>query len=649
MTAAPPRPLPIPTLWALFSSALAALALVWLPLSALQLIDGLLVIQGPVEIARDLALLWPLAVLPALAFALLAWLVWRTSGSRHPLLAWGVLLVPVAWLCVWQLARSLWLWLKVTTATTFVVSPELRLAVIAVLAAVVAAVVLRHHLAQRVTVWLVAQLTALRSVALMVIGVALAATAVWPPKLLGTDRVSLGLPAVATAQRPDIILISIDTLAAEDANACGDGPVLMPNLRRIAQQSHCFSRYYATANFTSPTISSMETGALPWSHLAVQPEAKIIEALRQPSLAGSLRAQGYETHSITDNLLASPRHRGSHAGYSSAQLAHTTMVGNAIREAVTVFPDTALPQLAVAAVSFLGAFDVYLHGPDNPYDSTRVYEAAQAIVAGANRARPLFLWAHTLPPHSPYLPPPSTKYRLLGHGELERWQDLLPDNVSYDSERQPLVDKHRLRYRESMMAADAALGVFLDHLQREGRLEQAILVITADHGESFQHGYIGHAGPNLYESLIRIPLLIRLPGQRTGRVIDTPVSQADLAPTLLDLASAPALPTADGRSLAPLLKGGATLAPLPVLAMSLERQSRFRPLGGEGHFAVIDGDFKLVTSLGRQAPQLFDLRADPAELTNLAPQSVPRVVAMETIVRERLLHAEVARAARIPR
>lgn len=648
MTPAPTRDLLAPTLWALFSCALAALALVWLPLSVLQLIDGLLVIQRPLEIARDLALLWPMAALPALMFALLAWTVWRAFGSRHSVLAWGVLLVPVAWLCVWQFARSLWLWLKVTTETAYVVSPELRLGVVAALAAVVATIIVRRHLGRRIAVWLVAQLVALRSLALMVIGVALAATALWPPKLLGADRVALGTTPAAAAQRPDIILISIDSLAAEDANACGaSGAAPMPNLRRIAQRAHCFSRYYATANFTSPTISSMETGTLPWSHLAVQPDAKIIEALRQPSLAGSLRGLGYETHSITDNLLASPRQRGTHAGYASAELAHTTLIGNAFREAMTMFPDTALPQLAVAAVSFLGAFDVYLHGQDNPYESTRVYDAAQAIVAGAVRARPLFLWAHTLPPHSPYLPPPSTKYRLLGRGELERWQDMLPDNVDYGSERQPLVDKHRLRYRESMMAADAALGVFLDRLERDGRLDQAILVVTADHGESFEHGFIGHAGPLLHEALIRIPLLIKLPRQHAGGVIDLPVSQADLAPTLLDLAGAPALPAAEGRSLAPLLTGRAALAPLPVLAMSLERQSRFRPLGSEGHFAVIDGNFKLVTSLGRQAPRLFDLSADPGERTNLATQAPQRVVAMESIVRAGLARAEKARSARL--
>lgn len=648
MTPAPTRDLLAPTLWALFSCALAALALVWLPLSVLQLIDGLLVIQRPLEIARDLALLWPMAALPALMFALIAWAVWRAFGSRHSLLAWGVLLVPVMWLCVWQFARALWLWLKVTSATTYAVSSETRLGVVAVLCLLVAALLWRRDVAHRIAAWLVAQLTTLRGPALAVVAVSLIATALWPPVLLGAQRAPLGPARVGAIHAPDIILVSIDTLAAEDASACAtDGPALMPNLRRLAQRAHCFSRFYATANFTTPTISSIETGTLPWSHLAVQPDAKVVDALRQPTLASTLRSQGYLTYSVTDNLLASPRHRGTHAGYAEAQLAHTTLIGNAVREAMTMLPDTSLPLLTVAATSFIGAFDVHLHGEQSPYESQRVYDAAQATLASADRGRPVLLWAHTLPPHSPYLPPPSTKYRLLGRGELERWQDMLPDNEFYDATRQALVDKHRLRYRESMMAADAALGAFLDRLERDGRLDKAILIVTADHGESFEHGFIGHAGPLLHETLIRIPLLIKLPGQTAGRVIDLPVSQADLAPTLLDLAGAPALPAADGRSLVPLLRDGAALGTVPVLAMSLERQSRFRPLGSQGHFAVIDGNFKLVTSLGREAPRLFDLGADPAERINLAAQSPQRVAAMETVVREGLARAEKARSARL--
>ena len=285
---------------------------------------------------------------------------------------------------------------------------------------------------------------------------------------------------------PDIIVIMLDTLAMADADACNPNSATMPRLAAFAGGASCFTRFYASSNFTTPTTSTFESGLLPWSHFATQPDAKMAPHTRGHNLADVLKSQGWRTHSITDNLLGSPRHRGTFAAYSSSGFAHTTLYGNWFREAMTVFPDTALPRLAATAVSFLGSFDMALHGHDSPYVSERTYEAMLALMQREPRDRPMFLWALTLPPHSPYLPPPQTKYRLLPPGDLETWRQMMPDNIEYGPRAQPLVDKHRLRYRESMMAADASLGAFLDQLENSGRLRNAIVVITSDHGESFE-------------------------------------------------------------------------------------------------------------------------------------------------------------------
>jgi arylsulfatase A-like enzyme len=560
MTAAPAavRPLPTPTLWALFGVALAALALVWLPLTVLQMIDGLLFLRRGSEVARDVALAWPLVAVPAAAFALLAWLVGRllvgcrVRAERARVVAWAVLLAPVAWMCTWQLARTAWLWTKVTLDTGSSLTAEWRLAAVAVLAIVLTlAFTLRAHRALDAAVH---HLASLRRVAFVVLALALAWTLADPPERIGSHTTPLA-PPLAGERPPDIVVVSVDTVAAHDAGACGAGDGFMPELRRFAARATCFSRHYASSNFTTPTISTLETGTLPWSHLAVQPDAKIVPGLVRPALADTLRARGYRTVSITDNLLASPRHRGTHRGYETSVLARTTLFGNWVREAMTVFPDTSLPQIAAAAWSFAGALDVLLHGEHSPYVSERVYDEARRVLAAQRAEEPLFLWVHTLPPHSPYLPPPETKGRLLPRGELERWGDMLPDNVRYAPAQQTLADKHRARYRESMLAADQSLGRFLGELERSGRLARSIVVVTADHGESFERGFIGHAGPLLHEVLVRVPFVLRLPGQQQGRVIDLPMSQADVAPTLLDLAGAPPLSEAEGRSWRAALDG----------------------------------------------------------------------------------------------
>ena len=259
---------------------------------------------------------------------------------------------------------------------------------------------------------------------------------------------------------------------------------------------------------------------------------------------------------------------------------------------------------------------------------------------------PLFVWAHSWPPHSPFLPPASTRYRLLPPGELDKWRDMMADNIAYPASQQARVDMHRLRYRESIMAADAALGEFLAELERQGRLDKALIVITSDHGESFEKGLLGHTGPLMHDSLVRVPLVVKLPGQKLGQVVGMPVSQADLAPTLLDLAAAPAMPDSEGRSLRDALEGR-PLPSAPVFAMTLERQSRFKPLG-QGQFMVIEGDQKLTLTLDKATgvqptPTLFNLQTDPTETNDLAGQQPERVRELTTVLRRRIEMAEQAR------
>lgn len=644
----PRRPLPSPTGWALFGVALAALAFVWMPLSVLQLVDGLLFQRRPLEVARDIALAWPLVLAPAAGLTVLAWLSGKAAGWARArtetvaLVAWTVLLAPLTWVCVWQGARTVWLWVKVSLGNTGSLPPGLRLAAVVLL--VVGLAVVFYRRAHRILDGVVHQLVALRAAALAVVAACLLAAVPDPPELLGSRVAPTGQRA-AGDRPPDIILVSIDSVAAIDARVCDEQGGYMPNLAKFARSATCFSRHYAGSNFTTPTTSTLETSTLPWSHLAVQPDAKILPGLARHALADALRERGYRTVSITDNLLASPRSRGTHRGYDEADLVRTRLFGNTVREAMSIFPDTALPQIAATAWSFTGALDVWWHGDRNPFVSERAYARARDVLAAQPQEQPLFLWVHTLPPHAPYLPPPQTKGRLLPPGELDRWKDQWADNMFYPESQQPRADKHRLRYRESMLAADEALGGFLAELERSGRLERTIVVVTADHGESFEHGYVGHAGPLLHEALVRIPLVIRMPGQTQGRRVDQPMSQADIAPTLLDLVGARALAESEGRTWRPVLEGR-PWSDEPIFMMSLENQNRFRPLA-TGRFAVVDGRFKLWTSLGREPARLYDVLADPGERHDLAAGEHERVVRLESLVKTRLAQAEAARERRL--
>jgi arylsulfatase A-like enzyme len=631
-------------LWLLFCCALSALVILWLPLALLQELDALLAFTLPARLLHDVALLLPMvaAVAALLAIAAragagVARLLGRSPATQATL-AWALLLVPAGWLCAWQITRSVRLWLQSVSGITLSVGPHTRLVGIALLLLLMLLLWRRYGAAQ-LGARTIELLRALRvpSLALVVAG---GVITLWSPPLVR----GAATPGAAGAARdaPDVLLISIDALAAEDAAVCGDGPTLMPRLRQWAGSATCFSRFYASANFTTPTTSTIETGTLPWTHLATQIAAKLPSSLRDPTLSTQLRAAGYRTHFITDNFLASPLHHGTWRGYDDQRFA-PSLLRNRLREALTIFPDTTLPLVADSIVSFIGAFDAYLHGSHNPYDTMRAYGAVPGMLTAS--PGPAFVWVHTMPPHAPYLPPASTRHRLLPAGQLERWHQFLDENMPYGTQAQPLVDMHRLRYRESILGADESLGRLLDALQREGRLERALVVVTADHGESFERNFIGHAGPLLHEAVIRIPLVIKLPGQAVGRVVAQPVSQADLAPTLLDISGAAALPRADGRSLRPLLEGGA-LAPTPVFSMSMERQSRFAPLR-LGHYAVIDGTDKLIWNLGEDRVELYDLALDARERDNLAQRRPAEVIRLKGLLRARLAAAEAARPATV--
>jgi arylsulfatase A-like enzyme len=256
------------------------------------------------------------------------------------------------------------------------------------------------------------------------------------------------------------------------------------------------------------------------------------------------------------------------------------------------------------------------------------------------------MWLHTLPPHDPYLPPPGAKYKLLPPGELDRWSQMRGMG-EYPSDQQAVIDKHRLRYGESIIGADEALGRFLDELERQGRLDKALVIVTSDHGESFERGYMGHAGDLLHEAVVRVPLVIKMPGQKTGRTVHTPVSLADVAPTIADITGAPVLEAADGRSLKPALLGE-ELSVQPVYTMAMERQSRFKPLRA-GHYAVIDGSFKLVLDLAANKAELYDLSADPHELSDLSKTAPETAARLRKLLDAQLASAEKRRAAQFDR
>ncbi len=339
--------------------------------------------------------------------------------------------------------------------------------------------------------------------------------------------------------------------------------------------------------------------------------------------------------------MAAPRHHGTYPAYRTAVVVPSDLWLGELSQGFSFFPDSSLPDFVSSALSFVGTVDIFRSGAQYPYEPERVYSVARRLLTRSVHSEPSFIWMHTFPPHSPYLPPLSTRYRLLPRGQLDTWREFLPEHSHYSATQQQLVDEHHQRYRECIMGADEALGRMLDYLSRTGQLDTAFVIVTADHGESFEKGYLGHARDMLHESLIRVPLVIKTPGQSVGRIVQTPVSQADIAPTIFESAHAHSPVSLEGRSLVPAL-GGGVLEPAPVFSMTLERASRFTPLR-TGHVAVIEGSYKLIYHLRTERSELYNLMSDPSESHDIAAEQPAVASHFRNVVQARVRVAESTR------
>jgi arylsulfatase A-like enzyme len=222
-----------------------------------------------------------------------------------------------------------------------------------------------------------------------------------------------------------------------------------------------------------------------------------------------------------------------------------------------------------------------------------------------------------LAPHDPYIPDPADGGRFIPDAELRtmiatpdrRWQP------HYKPDQQRSVDRHRLAYDEYVASADRAFGAFISDLERGGKLQDTTVVVSADHGESFEGGVFQHRSAYQTRPVIHVPLIIRRAGQQDGHMIGFAADQTALAPTILELAGLAQPDWMRSESLVRWLNGkaqgeGEGLA----FTQYLEKNSLFKPLR-HGTVGVIDGTYQYVLDLDTDKGSLRPLKE--AQIWNL--------------------------------
>ena len=430
-------------------------------------------------------------------------------------------------------------------------------------------------------------------------------------------------PEAPAPERPNLLVIMSDQHSPHLLGCAGEAVVRTPHLDRLAARGVRFSAAYCQAPLCVPSRMSFLTGQQP-SALRVWTNACLL-ASDVPTLAHGLGAAGYATalcgrmhfrgpdqrHGFRERLVGDVI--GSYVGGPGPSFGHVPLATATMRR-------ESLDHAGPGRTSYM-AFDADVTAAAEAYLRSRARRAPGAgggpfcLVVGYVLPhapyicpRPLFEHYHRLV-DAPRLPPDYVR-RL--HPAVRLWRERR--GVDAISAAQARVA--RAAYFGLVELLDGNVGRLLGALEETGLAGTTAVVYTSDHGEmAGEHGLWWKT--TLYEGSAGVPLLWSWPGRFAGgATVSVPVGLLDVAPTLLDLAGAPALPHATGRSLLPSLRGGAAGAAGDAGGAGPEAvYAEIVPgLGSPPARMVRRGAWKLATYHGYPTPQLFHLEDDPDEL-----------------------------------
>jgi len=410
-------------------------------------------------------------------------------------------------------------------------------------------------------------------------------------------------PREAPAGRPNILLVSIDTLRADHVHSYGYHRETTPALDRLASEGVRFETVTSSSSWTLPAHMSLLTGLDSLHHGVVSDFSNPL-ARDVPTLAEVLHQAGYATAAVVS------------APYLSARWGYSR------------------------------GFDQYNdYSVDSRSSQTWpvVLQQVQRILdawSAAEPTRPLFLFVHLWDAHSDFEPPPP--YDALFdpdyNGDLDAANFLgndtiVPDMPARDLEHLIALYDGEIRYTDDGVAA------LLDRFRKLGALDETIVSVTSDHGEEFfEHGRKGHRS-TLYDESIQVPWILSYPGRLpAGRTVSTPVRLIDVAPTLLSLAGVPASDFGRGpaspfvsQDVGSLAWGETTVSAATPAFSHLDTPSCCIP---GPLFSIRTAGAKFIYDPDGKVPsRLYDLDEDSGEASNLVGRGDSREQALSVSVR----------------
>jgi arylsulfatase A-like enzyme len=473
-------------------------------------------------------------------------------------------------------------------------------------------------------------------------------------------------------KQKSLVLVTVDCLRADHAGFMGYDRPTTPFLNKLAEESLVFPAAIvagAPTYYSFPAIlASRYPLALGRDVLGIAPG--------ETTLASALHGAGYPTAAfIAANPYLSARF-GYDQGFTHFQdflddglnsLSDQTTASSSSKANGWCEVNRRLDRWTHAFGPLGSVYDsLYFQycqrwatPPPDSLDALRRFPAADTVVDQAlewlsSAAQgPFFLWLHLMDPHAPYYP----KQEALQLMEARAVTPFRARYLNSSWNRSDLSLRALTKYRNDIIAlydagirwVDVQIGRLVQRLQEWNRWQDCVFALTADHGEEFlDHGGSFHPPSRLTEEVIRVPLLMRVPGTSKRELPQLPFSLLHLAPTLLEVLQIPILAGFQGTSCWREIAADKSWEGLSISESIAQCNNPFRRANrlGSRILVVREGRMKLVLHTGSGVEELYDLQTDPREKAPL-PRDAERAARRRLLERARV-HVQDSRSKRDP-
>ncbi|GBD96598.1 MAG TPA: DUF229 domain-containing protein [Nitrospirae bacterium] len=457
--------------------------------------------------------------------------------------------------------------------------------------------------------------------------------------------------SIADKKQPNIIVVIFDALSAQDMSVYGYSRPTTPFIDEWSKSASLFTRAESASNWTTPAMVSLITGKRVWTHRVYNVEGQV-SSKRNENIASVLKNNGYYNMAYITNDYASAKRLGVKNDFDiipAWRMPHSSLFEIINTSLYRMFADRIRLYNWIMKEDFILYRLLFVISPKLTATIIQPDIVFNSFMESLDNAppEPYFAWIHLYPPHNPYVPPEpymgrfdsSPKFRdidsqALIHKKLRR-EGYLGDKKYFPEDVRKDIDILRTRYNELILYIDSQFKNFIEKLQKKNKLDNTVIILTSDHGESFEHGFFTHGGPYLHETMTYIPLIIKEAGQSKGKIIDDLVEQVDIPASILDLAGIPVPSWIEGRSFMPLLRGK-NLHAKPALSMNAKTNMSQGHEISSGCISVWKDDYKLMYRLDTNEIMLFNLIQDPHELNNLFDKEPETGQSLLDIINENL-------------